>query len=334
MRLQWLAAGVAAAAVVLGARAQSAEPGAYELEMWRSATRLDVKEAYDGYLARFPQGAFADMARLSLQRLGAPAAAAPAAPKLPADIDTTRLAQADASRALEVQPGDRLLGPGVVSVGWFGAKRQLVVPKGEWLVLDTFDHDLRGFVTVQMSTVVLAQLQRNALRSVIVASFNSRTVPNPAGGAANPALTSQVPLWPAAGGCDSAGDAALHKAVETSRRLRVCSSVRRTLAAERWPNELEPVVREHLAAALARIGTTAPPMALRTDVQMTEPSQAHLGYLRFDADADADTAPRIAWVRGFTPLATQGYWRKFDGDDLVAGAARPASDSPFAQLPD
>src|SRR5689334_5496912 len=102
MRLHWLAAGVALAAIVLGARAQGAEPGAFELEMWRSATKLDVKEAYDSYLARFPQGAFADMARLSLQRLGAPAAAAPAAPSMPADIDTSRLAQAEASRALEV----------------------------------------------------------------------------------------------------------------------------------------------------------------------------------------------------------------------------------------
>jgi hypothetical protein len=185
---------------------------------------------------------------------------------------------------------------------------------------------------VNLSTVVLARAQRGALRSVVVATFNSRSVPTVAGGAANPALSTSVPLWPGAGGCDAAGDTALHKAVDTSRRLRVCSSVRRTLNPERWPSELEPVVREHVAAALARIGTSAPPMALRTDVQMTEPSQAYLGYLRFDADVDP--APRIAWVRGFAPLAVQGYWRKFDSEDLVAGTAAPVAESPFAQLPD
>src|SRR5262249_24098731 len=45
------------------------EPSAYELELWRSAVRINVPEAYVDYLTKFPSGSFAELARLSLQKL-------------------------------------------------------------------------------------------------------------------------------------------------------------------------------------------------------------------------------------------------------------------------
>ena len=42
------------------------EPGAYEVEVWRATAKLDSPE--EAYLRRFPNGAFAELARMSLAK--------------------------------------------------------------------------------------------------------------------------------------------------------------------------------------------------------------------------------------------------------------------------
>jgi hypothetical protein len=43
-------------------------PNDFEMELWRSATRLDTPAAYEAYLKSFPQGSFAAMAQAALAR--------------------------------------------------------------------------------------------------------------------------------------------------------------------------------------------------------------------------------------------------------------------------
>jgi hypothetical protein len=324
-------------AALAGAPLAAAEPGAFELELWRAAAKLDVKEGYENYLKQFPAGAFSEMAKAALRRFPAPEGpiAPPAAALAPGTtpLDVSKLQSETASGAMTVLPGQTLIGPGIVSVGRFGAKRQLVVPRGRWLVLDTFDHESRAFVTVSLSTVILAQMHGATLRSALFVTFNSRSIPNLTGAAANPAISSQIVVWPGAAACDAAGDDVLAKTVETTmRRLRTCASVRRVVAADRWTSEIDPLLRDRVRAALARIGAPLPAMATRSDVQMTEPSQAYLGYVRFDADAPSPA--RVAWLETFKALAADGYRRDFVDEDLVDMTPRPPHSAELAGLPD
>ncbi|MEQ1804633.1 MAG: hypothetical protein ABL900_04575, partial [Burkholderiaceae bacterium] len=52
--------------VVDQAIAQTPAPSAIEIEFWRSAERVATPEAYRAYLAAFPNGAFANLARAGL----------------------------------------------------------------------------------------------------------------------------------------------------------------------------------------------------------------------------------------------------------------------------
>jgi hypothetical protein len=67
------------------AQAQAPSASAVEMEFWRSAQRLGNAEAYRAYLAAFPNGVFAPLARAALSAQGAGAAGigADSAPKNP-----------------------------------------------------------------------------------------------------------------------------------------------------------------------------------------------------------------------------------------------------------
>jgi len=82
IRLHWLPriAGVLAASFALAANAASPSPNVQELA-WRAALESNQAAAYQAYLAEFPKGKYAPVARVKLAILqGSGAAGSPAAP--------------------------------------------------------------------------------------------------------------------------------------------------------------------------------------------------------------------------------------------------------------
>jgi hypothetical protein len=274
---------------------------------------------------------FAAGVALALLSLKAPSASA--AGDAPA-VNPAALKSAPAASSMEIRPGQRLIGPGIVSVGWFGAKRQVVVPRGEWVVLDTLDHELQGLVTLQMSTLVLGQFERDVATSVVVITFNSRSVPVMQGVSAAAGLQGfgPVPRWPAQEQCEARTRDEEYRDMSAERRLRICAVVRPVPNAVRWALDLDPLVAGHVAAALKSVGATAPVMSMRTDVHMIEPSLAYLGYVRFDTATPSGKAAERA--RSFVPVAKTAYWRDFDEDDLEDGRRADVRDGALRSLPD
>ena len=170
------------ATLAFGAAAQQpapAAPSAYEMELWQSATRLNSPEAYQAYLKAFPNGAFAAMAKLSLPKTDTAAAATPQT----APVATVASFSAPLETgSITLQPGQTLKGPGFVTVGWLGAKRQLVVPAGDWTLLAAWDHDAETARGVLMTSMALGQFAGPQLKSVIVARFNRKPISMPSGG--------------------------------------------------------------------------------------------------------------------------------------------------------
>lgn len=317
-------------------------PGDYELELWRSATRLDTPAAYDAYLKAFPQGAFAAMARAALAKAGAtpaiptaaaaasvpmPASPAPAARTAPAPSSLRPLAGEVTSGSTELAVGTRLVGPGIVTVGSLGAKRQLPLPAGEWVLLAAVDHGTRSTVSVSMATLAFGQFSGAQLRTLLVATFNRRAVTVPSGSTGNLVASGSLPRWASAEACDAALDAELMRGITSPRGLRRCAALRRAGDwREAFPDA--PTLLEPLDRSLATLGAQVPAFAWRSEVHLSDLRYGYLVYTRLDVDGPEGA--RREWLRRFVPIAQSAYHREFDTYDLEPGRA-PAS--PAFDLP-
>lgn len=298
----------------LPAGAQPAAPGDFELELWRSAQRYDTPAAYRAYLAAFPQGAFAAMAQAALDRPAAgTAAAAPATPPAPALLG--RLQGTATSGSTELPVGTRLVGPGVVTVGAIGVRRQLLVPAGDWILLAAVDHRTPGTVQVSLATLALGQFSGRELRSLLLVDFNRRGVIIPGGSLQAQQAMGVLPRWPEAERCEAAAGNELLLEVGSTRGVRHCSALRPEAD---WRRHLStaPELPEALDSALASLGATTVPLPLRSELHITDTRYNHMGYMRLDAAAVGPAPARADWLRRFTPLALQGYARDLDAEDL------------------
>ncbi len=157
-----LAAAPAAQAQAPAVQAAQAGPAAAEVEFWRSTEHLGTAEAYAAYLAAYPSGHYAALARLAMGgKAPAPSTSpAPAAPMSP-EPPLRHFSAAAGSSAITFRVGDRLSsgikladqragaeamaslerlgasfdGPALISV-WYYAQRQygyLRVSRIDWL---------------------------------------------------------------------------------------------------------------------------------------------------------------------------------------------------------
>lgn len=311
------------ASLLLAAGAFAQPAGEVELEMWRSATRIDTPAAYQAYLAAYPGGSFAPMARAALAKAPAPAADAAPTPT-PAPSALAPFTGAASSGATELAVGARLVGPGVLTVGSLGARRQLVLPAGEWVLLAAEDHRTSGSVQISLASLAFGQFARNELRSLLVASFNRRAIAVPSGASGTYQAMGLLPRWTAAEQCEAATSADLFREVAGTRALRHCAAVR---PAEDWRATLAATpLPEPLDASLKALRATASPFALRSELHFTDQRYGWMALTRFDAAAVGAAPTRIDWLRRYLPLATRGYGRDLDAADLVPGQATPAKD--------
>jgi len=343
------------ALVATGAPAQSAKaadaakaatreaPGEAELEYWRSAQRIDTVAAYRAYLDSFPSGFFAGLARL---KLATPPAAAPAkatdAPMPQAAVSNATLRNFSEplanSSAVSLNLGDRLNGPGLVTVGGVGTRKQIVLPPGEWILLAATDRKSVQLTSpnardaaIGITTLVFGRFTGERLASLIRVTSN-RQVAN-------------VAFWTDLEACDrSQGPSGLAHAKTRDGLRDECNALR---------VEANPVGgifsgSDEFKASLARLGATVSGTGLVSTLTLGDSRFGYLGVTRIDWPGTAlgAAADRVAswrapgvdkyaahqsylkrlgeWSQAYRKLAADGFRRSFDSPDLVANVpARP-----------
>lgn len=305
------------ASLLAAAAAFAQAPGEIELELWRAAARIDTPAAYQAYLAAYPGGSFAPMARAALAK-AAPAADPPAA-TAPSTAALAPLAGTVSSGATELATGSKLVGPGVVTVGSVGAKRQLLIPAGEWVLLAAEDHRTSGSAQHSLASLAFGQFSGNELRSLLVASFNRRAIAVPSGASGTYQAMGLLPRWAAAEQCEAAAGADLFRDVGGTPALRHCAAVR---PADDWRAALASTpLPEALDRALGALQARVSPFAWRSELHFTDQRYGWLGLARFDTAAVGTAPTRVSWLRRYQPLARDGYGRYLDVADLVPGQA-------------
>ena len=234
------------------------------------------------------------------------------------------------SGAAKFNLGDRLRGPGFVTVGWAGSKKQVILPSGEWVVLAAVDY-ANSSSSVKLATFVFGKFSGDRLAASLSVTVNRYATP--------------VTRWTDIEGC-AAPDASLLYQDATAMSALHVECVRVHGAAGGLPPN-GPVVEE-VRASLQRLGARVGGPALITQLYYAEKPHGYLRIVRADwpgaawqggAGQAADWRPEgvaaseprkaylqqlVRWVQGYRPVANQGFHRVFDDDDLVPGGTGPA----------
>lgn len=320
----WLAIAAVVASLSLHgaahAQAGAPEPSAFELEMWRSATRINTPAAYSEYLARFPNGSFAGMAQAALRNGAAGPAAGDAAsagapsPALLAKTEALREAEPETG-AVTFRVGDRFHGPGIVRSGWYGAKRQIVLPAGEWVVLAAYDHFIDTFTRVQMTSVAFGRFRGERLDSVIGFVSNSRQVPvisaTPTAGTSPLAMVER---------CTDGGDGGFAE-VSSTARLQTCTKVTRQATVD-LRAALPGQLGTRVAALLDKLGVSMAGPATRSVLETLTSAPHYATYVRVDAEDTRDLKTRVDAFKRSRDALLQGINYRYDDDDLVPGVRK------------
>lgn len=333
----------AAGAVAQPAQPAQPAPSEAELEYWRSVQRIDTADAYRSYLASFPSGLFSGLARLKLAAPATPASAkASEPPALQAAASSGSLRSFSEplanSSAVSLNLGDRLNGPGLVTVGAVGARKQIVLPPGEWVLLAAADRkSVQATIPysreypIGITTLTFGRFASDRLAALIRVT-SSRQIAN-------------VNSWTDFEGCDrSMGSAGLAHARTRVGLRDECSALR----VENDPSERLFAASEELKASLGRLGARMSGAAVVSSLSFGDSRLGYLGISRLDwpgtalgAAADRATAWRAPGIEGFPAhqnylthldaawqgyrkLATDGFQRAFESPDLVPNVpARP-----------
>ena len=323
-----------------------------ELEYWRSVQRIDTPGAYRSYLDAYPKGAFAALAQLKVapqatslapsKSAETPAVVAPTAGiAKPAGTLRSFSEPVNYSGEFTFNLGDRLNGPGVLTVGSMGAKKQIVVPSGEWVVLAAVDtkstqpsaifNSPRANV-VALTTFVAAKFSGNRLLSLMrVTSTRQIAKSN---------------TWVDLDDCDpKAGAASLQHKRSRSGLRDDCQSIQ----IENEPLGKPFAASEETKSSLDKLGATASGAALVSTFVFSDSRSGYLGVTRIDwpgavlgAASDRASAWRAEllegspshsaylkglseWALSYRTLAADGFTRRFETSDLIANAPRRPS---------
>jgi hypothetical protein len=207
--------------------------------------------------------------------------------------------------ALYFKLGDRFTGPGVVTIGWLGSKKQVVLPPGDWIVLAAADHDSTGSVSAQLVTVVFGQFDGRRLATALRVTANRRGASavhrwNDVEACRASALGHRLHRWASA-----PGDA-LEACVEVLKPGAMKIDEQGTVAAD-W------------AAHLARMGAVAGGPTLTSRLYFTDSSDGYLRIIRTDWRADVvearDPGRLVEWLDVYRTVAAKGFQKTVQLDD-------------------
>jgi len=296
-----------------------------EIEFWRSTDRMGTPEAYRAYLDAYPSGSFAALARLALSRVAPNAPAAAAAPAVPTPSSTAAglryFTQPADSGAVTLNIGDRHKGPTALTAGWLGARKQLVLPSGDWVVLSAADRKLAllSNVNATITTVTFGKFTGERLSTLLRFTFSSQ-VPS-------------VSSWPDLAGCDRADAQLMHSARSQQGVRDECISLRATAQ----PMSVVFQGADELRASLDKLGAKVSGPALTTTITMADKRHGYWGLSRYDwpgasmgADADkigewrrdmlalpaakaAYANGLLSWAERYRPHAVEGHRNDYNG---------------------
>lgn len=343
-----------AAASVATAQTPAAGSDPVELELWKGAVLINTPASYGAYLSRYPNGAFADMARAGLGPSAASATPAPAA--LPAvgpmrlQLDLAELArQPRQTGAVEFGPGAVFQGPGFVTAGHWGARRQLVVPAGQWVTVAATDHSLLGLLEVQLTTVGLLRTDGDAAGSTLFITFNRRSLPQVFG------PRSVIPTWQALDSCFSKSTVSLVRVPSSDMRVQWCTAYREEAEVPTFV-ALPAPFQNDWAAGLKRARATLPAHQVSVESHVLDKQGQFTSYLLrqrsglgvrllssvspepYDAlppNLSGTQTAEATQGMHFTLVAARAHQRVFDRYELAPDGPRvygPALEKTLAQI--
>lgn len=309
-----LAVSLAVPALAQPLPASPVAPSLAEFEFWKSADRIDTPDAYKAYLAAYPSGHYAGLARAALSRpTSGPTATATSARGL-SDTLVRRLSRDSQSGAVNFRIGDALAGAGPVTVGRFGSKMQLLIPNGTWFVLAAIDHPQAA----HMASVYIGKFHANTLRSIVAFRFNGRTFQR--------RLNS--PMLDKCAAVVAAPQPGIEAWLSKAGQVQQCASV---VGGQPKSSAQDPGWAMAVAG-LQSIGVELPTVsAWRTEVHLADQIGNLLSVERYDFDLEG-TPPeaRIAWAKAYAKIAIPAFQRELQGEEIEPNREMNASVS----LPD
>lgn len=300
-----------------------------EVDFWKSVERLDTPDAYAAYLDAYPQGRFALLAQIAIKKLSrnastgvSPAQAASSAGL--AESDRLKPYREDASSgAIGLQIGDRIRGPGVVTVGRIGARKQLAIPAGEWVVIAATDHNseaqsggsrISPKIEVRLTTLTLAQFEGTTARSLLIATFNRLVSGNPAH------------VWRAAERCGRARpDQYAYHATQGDFTLKLCAYLRHDAQTGTSP-VLVAAHDQEVRANLSKLGGTLGSFNTESVYYVVDRQASYLNVVKLDCTQAGAARPDCAGA-SVPPgnLEEQKTWAKDYGQQVFLGFERKLS---------
>jgi hypothetical protein len=317
-----------------------------DAEYWRSAERIDTVDAFRAYLEVYPNGRYAALARAAIAKAGVspgdPAGVTrPIGAKSQPQVPQGGAVEAGASLKYFSEPaphsdaitfklGDRFTGPGVVTVGWLGAKKQVVLPAGEWIAMAARDHD---GTHNKFTTVVFGRLSGEQLITQLLVTLTRVGTPN------------RSTHWPEINSCGQSDPLAHYQwQNDATSYQRECLKLK-AFGGPVLPGPTEDEFRSSLERLGARRsgvmvisnlffadGTNGFMRIARVDFPAAALGEQGLRQRDWQPEATAQSTARIAylkalasWMDVYRKFAGEGFRRELSQADLVPGAAAPAS---------
>lgn len=237
---------------------------------------------------------------------GSGVAAAAGASGLAADPAAV-LAGAAASGSVTQRAGETYFGPGPLTVGYLGSKKQLVLPNGPWVLLSMGDRYSQGSTTsVPMTMLLFGQFKDGQLKTLLAYHFNGRG-------------TSGRVNWLEPETCATKGGPSGSRKVELSQGShRACGWVARQ---SRLPDVAEPAWAEALAV-VPRLGASVPAGSLvYTRAWAVGGAVDYLSFRRvdFDAGRTLDVEARTRWLDAYAAPFLEGFRKRLSASELEPG---------------
>jgi hypothetical protein len=224
------------------------------------------------------------------------------------------LRDAGTSGAITMVPGETYLGPGPMTVGYLGAKKQIILPNGRWVLLAVADRQSgHPNQPVPLVSMVFGQFKEGRLVSLMSYLFNGRAVQG-------------TRPWADFDGCQSGQQVprGVTKVGDTERGAPGCAwTVRMTTLPK---VEDAAWVRAFEAAQSLGAGVPVPPVQFTRAWVVDSRGTNYLGMRRADFDATADAAAlqtaRSAWLGEYLPLMIDGFDKRVGATELEPNQSR------------
>jgi hypothetical protein len=292
-------------------------PQETEFKIWTQAETAHTVAGYQQYLDMYPNGRYADRVKALMHRLLNPpsksaANAAPATPAQPAPLSTglrespaKLLSGAPRSGAVDQMPGETYIGPGPLTVGHWGARKQLVLPTGAWVLLASVDRTSgHQNSPVPLVSLVFGQYRSGQLVSFMSYLFNGRTQ--------NGART-----WGDFDDCHNKPPAQALRVQESSGSAKLCAWTQTLMQTAR----VEDAGWEAAVASTAQLGAPLPAAPLLfTRATVLDSNGHYLTIRRADfapsGDASAALQARHSWLKSYVPLMLEGFDKRIAAKEL------------------